>query len=469
MANSNQNLITNYAKLFQVEQDYLSPTAQLPSPYNRNISTVYVFLSKVIPFQDPNNPPVPTQDQQYIKQIFNNMIVAKKVLTSGISPVIPRIDWTSGTTYDFYRDDVDMFSVDINGIENKEFYVKNRYEQIFKCLWNNSTLDNNGNLVGSPSTVEPSFQPGLFNEKQIFQSSDGYKWKYMYTIDSGSKLNFLDSTWIPVPINILQTSDPTGTSAGYGEVTVINVTNGGSGYSNTVLPTIIVNGDGYGATASVSPSNIDPVTGAILDITVNTTGKNYTYATVSISSASGSGASAIAPVSPIGGHNYNAVAELGCNHAMITTEFNGNEGGYLPTGIQYYQVGMIINPTTQSLRPLPANGKIYSCTTDITVAAGQGVFQLNDFVWQGVYDSPSFTGTVLNFDSSNNVVKLINTTGTPTINNTLYGLSGAVRTALNINSIDFVKYSGYITYVENRTGVQRSDDGIEQIKFVIGY
>ena len=34
---------------------------------------------------------------------------------------------------------------------------------------------------------------------------------------------------------------------------------------------------------------------------------------------------------------------------------------------------------------------------------------------------------------------------------------------------DFIAYSGYIAYIENRVSVQRSKDGIEQFKFVLGF
>jgi hypothetical protein len=32
-----------------------------------------------------------------------------------------------------------------------------------------------------------------------------------------------------------------------------------------------------------------------------------------------------------------------------------------------------------------------------------------------------------------------------------------------------MKFSGYISYIQNRSAVQGSADGIEQFKFVLGY
>ena len=61
-------------------------------------------------------------------------------------------------------------------------------------------------------------------------------------------------------------------------------------------------------------------------------------------------------------------------------------------------------------------------------------------------------------------------TGTPTINSPLKGdTSGTTRTILSYSEPDFSVLSGYISHIENRSGVTRSADGIEQYKFVLGY
>ena len=68
------------------------------------------------------------------------------------------------------------------------------------------------------------------------------------------------------------------------------------------------------------------------------------------------------------------------------------------------------------------------------------------------------------------MVKVLNTSGTLTTNATLYGQSsGTARTLLSYTNPNFVLNSGYLAFIENRTGVQRSSDGIEQFRFVLGY
>ena len=135
---ANKNILTTLAKTVQVEHVYLSPTSVIPPDINVRYGTTYAFISKVEPWVDDNNPPTPSGDVSYLKQTFKNMIAAKLVHTSDISPVIQRIDWESGFVYDYYQDNVEMTEKDDQGNNVYYFYVKNKYDQVFKCLWNNS-------------------------------------------------------------------------------------------------------------------------------------------------------------------------------------------------------------------------------------------------------------------------------------------------------------------------------------------
>jgi hypothetical protein len=454
---ANKNLLTYNAKVTQVEQSYYSPVAVLPPPFGTSISTTYCFLSHNLPWSDDNNPPQPTQDQKYIKDIFKSIFVVKQIYSSDISPVIQKIDWTSDTTYDYYRDDIDMFEVDGAGILQLNFYVRNRYDQVFKCLWNNN---------GTESTQEPFFQPGSYGTNNIYTGSDGYKWKYVYTINAGAKRKFMDSKWIPVPVSE-NAPNPIKSSAGFGDIEVINVTNGGSGYdaANDVIK-VVITGDGIGATGTVEVSG-----GLITNIVVTNTGANYTYANVSITSTLGGGATAVAPVSPVGGHGFDVIDELGCFNVMFTCEFDGTENDKIPVDIDYRQVGLIVNPVSLSSYPQPASDPIYKTTTDLIVAPGFGFYVPDEIIYQGDSLAQStFSATVLSFNAASNVVYLINKVGTPILNASVRSVSsGTTRTLLSVSYPDFQTFSGYLSYVENRTAIQRSFDGKEQFRFVLGY
>jgi hypothetical protein len=285
----------------------------------------------------------------------------------------------------------------------------------------------------------------------------------------------MDQTWMPVPVGT-QTPNAS-TTAGSGSIDALILTNGGINYeiSNTV---ITITGDGTGATANLSITS-----GVITDVNIFNPGSNYTYANVTITSANtqASNATAYAPVSPVGGHGYDPVSELGCNHIMYTVEFNSAETlngvEYIPTDIDYRQVGLLVNPMSSDTYPAFANGSIYDLSTQITVASGFGTYAPDETVTQTDINAASatfgqviFTGTVLSFNTSTNVIKLINTSGTPITSSSIQGqTSGTTRTLLASTSPKFMKFSGYIAYIQNRSAVQRSADGIEQFKFVLGY
>jgi hypothetical protein len=286
----------------------------------------------------------------------------------------------------------------------------------------------------------------------------------------GSKQKFFDSSWMPVPVG-QNIPNPISTAAGFGDVEVINITNGGSGYDPANAQIYVtVNGDGSGA-AGVTTT----VGGSITDVIITNTGSNYTQASVTITSAIGSNATAISPVSPIGGHGFDPISELGVNHVALVCEFNGTEThngvDYIPTDIDYRQVGILITPLDYNTYPNPANASIYKTTTDVVVAPGFGTYTSDETVYQGTsLSTASFTATVLSFDSTHNTVKLINTVGTVSNNAPLFStVTNTARTVLGSSTPILIPFSGYLAYIQNRSGITRSADGVEQFKFILSY
>jgi len=461
---ANQNLLTYAARIASINQDYYSPVAVLPPAYTIPLQSTYAFLANVDPWPDDANPPAPTQSQQDIKKVFNNIFAVKKVTSGEICPVVQRIDWSANTIYSYYQDNIDMFAVDSNGFLLNNFYVRNSYDQVFKCLSNNS--------VGVASTAMPYFQPGQYNTFNVFEGADGYKWKYLYTINTGLKTTFMDASWMPVPLGY-NTPNPSLSKSAYGigGIDALVVTNGGFGYNPTTNPiTVTISGDGIGATATVNSTQVNG-SGAITDITITNPGYNYTYANVTISSSLGSSATAIAPVSPVGGHGFDPVSDLGASNVMYSVQFNSDENGNIPTNISYHQIGLIVNPTTQTLSPNPATASIYKTTTSIVVAPGPGTFVTDEFVQQiDSFGNVIFSAKVVSYNVTTNVLSVININGNYVQNQIIQGVtSRAVRVLLSVSNPDYIAFSGYITYIENRSAVQRSTDGIEQFKFVLGY
>jgi hypothetical protein len=462
---ANSSLLLSGSKVYEVFQYYYSPSAaayQASATINNNL---YAFIGKTTPWEDYQNPPVPTQDQYSLKKVFKNIVAVKKIITSDVSAVIPRRDWTSGVVYDYYDDHTDMFTVDSQNLISKNFYVRNKFDQIFKCLWNNN---------GAPSTDQPQFLPGTFDSTFLIQTNDGYKWKFMYAINGGIKQKFLDENWIPCPIGSSIPS-PAVSAAGAGSIDVINVTTIGKGYEPTGV-TINIIGDGTGASASA----VVNAAGYLTDVTMINTGTNYTYADVTIDTIVGFNtpnvaAVAIAPVSPPGGHSIDPISELGCNNVMLSLDFTGDEGGTIPTDLIYYQLGLILNPQSTSELPNLASDDRYDVTSQLFVSPGSGSFVAGQTVYQGPsISTATFTATVASFNTSTNILKVINTEGTIINNEPLFqdatgAINSAVRTVLSHNEPDFIVMSGYMTYIENRTAVSRSPDGTEQFRVVLRF
>ncbi len=167
----------------------------------------------------PNEPtPIsPPDNEQHLSfGHHRDMIGCRKVTASNISHVAPRYDWTSGTVYSMWRDtDEDMY--------DRAFYVLTDEYNVYKCLYNNK---------GAASTVKPT---GFFTLP--FTTSDGYTWKYMYTVTLSDANKFLTPAYIPV--KTIVTGDGSTESdrqlavqnaAVNGAIEVIETVNVGSGY-----------------------------------------------------------------------------------------------------------------------------------------------------------------------------------------------------------------------------------------------
>jgi hypothetical protein len=299
----------------------------------------------------------------------------------------------------------------------------------------------------------------------------------MYSLDAGLKQKFFDANWMPVPIGMAP--NPVSTFAAEGSVDVVNITTVGRGYTPGGA-TITISGDGQFANGTP----VINAAGYLYDVTMANTGTGYTYAEAVINVLPGFStpnvvAIAEAPASPIGGHGFDPISELGCNHVMVAPEFIESENGLIPTDMTYRQIGLLVDPVSQesvAQEPMTiANGAIYDVTTQFFVSPGTGNYNTGQTIYQGAsLATATFSAKVVSFDSLNNIVKVINITGTPVVNQALIqdasGTVGtAVRTLLTTENTDFIIYSGYMAYIENREGIARSPDGTEQFRIVLSF
>lgn len=168
---------TQALKVHFAQQLYESVSEQSPSNY-------YVYVGRPQPWTNDTNPPDPDQSYSGINSIYNEMLFGKVVSNSDISILASRYNWTANTVYDHYDDqDPNLF--------NKKFFVvtdQNPQYHVFKCLNNNN---------GNPSTVMP-LRENTSEVDDSYFTSDGYQWKYLYTIEKTAMEKFGSPSMIPV-------------------------------------------------------------------------------------------------------------------------------------------------------------------------------------------------------------------------------------------------------------------------------
>ena len=408
-------------------------------------SFIFAVLGKQIPWNaGVEVVPTPTQSIPGVVQCWDNAIVAKRMSLNDVSYVVPRRNWTSNTRYYTYDSG------------NANYYVLNSRDQIFKCL------DNNG---GANSTDEPQlFLSSTSLEEPYFQTTDRYKWKYMYTLNTAQKERFLTSDWMPVTYNKFVRAAALNRS-----IDIVKVTNTGNNYVNGSTQAIIsINGDGTGAVLRANVSN-----GRVQNVIVQNRGLNYTKANViftDITGGNGSNAAATISLAPQNGHGYDPVEELSANTIMLNVDFAGSESGDFPAENEFRQISLVKNPYSFETSTL-ASGQLYNVYTKINVSPGIGNFNNDEYVYQGdTIENATFSAQVISFDELTNNLFLNNILGAFQPNVTIKGnLSGAIRVGVSKIDPELQLYSGKTLMIINQQPLTRDPDQTDRIKFILSF
>ena len=428
-------------------------------------------------------PPTPNDDVTSEFYNYDDMLGAKIIASSDVSRVIPRRNWTTGTTYDMYEHNISSSNTANSGATNlydSTFVVMNSSYAVYKVIENDGA---------TASTVEPTS-----TSNSIFSTSDGYRWKYMYSLTSAETLNFMSTDFIHC-----STDSTVSAAAVDGALDTILVVAGGSSYktsSGSTISAIPIRGDGSSGVASVTISS-----GAISAATVTTAGTGYTYAYIrnadiiaaTNAGGAGSGGNLNVIIPPKGGHGADALKELGSFYVMLNKSLTGVEGtSDIGVANDFRRIGLIRNPYnygTTTVASATTRRQLYA----IKFASVSGTFTADEEINQATTGA---VGKVIEYDSDNKLLYWYQTrfpdVGTDSDGN-LTAFSGAnaitgqsssasatpnTSSSTDVNGVSITSGystpelaydSGDILYVEERSPITRASDQTENIKLIIEF
>lgn len=415
-------------------------------------TTLYFYLGGVTPYVDEFDPPSPgaTPANTDIDP-WLSMFGAKRIQSGDVAHVTKRYEWISGETYAQYDDK------GINGTDvlNSQFYAFTDDYNVYKCLFNN------GN---SPSTYKPTG-----TSENVISTSDGYKWKYMFTVSTSEALKFLTANHIPLKT---LTSDDSSrqwvvqSTAVAGAIDVVLIENGGSGYVSA--PTVNVIGDGSGASFT---STINAGTGQVTNLNILNRGSNYTNMSITFSGGGEGGgeptssAVARAVIPPRGGHGSDPIRELGGVYVIMNVRLDGNEANTFVTANDFRQLGIIADPLVYNSSGI-ASAPVYRQTYKYQLTGVSSTFVKDQTVSFGVNSA-----VIVDYQTVGANNYLYTTVPKPnlfSVGNNLVAPS-ANGTVLSIETPGLKPYSGNIIYIENRIGVARAADQVEDVKLIVEF
>ena len=446
---------------------------QFQESFSEAADTYYLAIGRPQAFADnqafndgtDTSPPTPVDDVGQVEYYaYDDLLSAKKIASSDTTLVIPRRDWATGTTYDYYRHDygdINTAGATITSNSNattlydSTFYVVNSSFDVFVCI------DNDGDTA---STTEPTTK-----QAAIFSTADGYKWKYMYSLSSAEQANFLSTDFMHV------STESTDYSTVGGAIENVKVTAGGASGTNGTYTSVVIRGDGTGGRCTVVVG-----ANAVSSVTVTTAGTGYTFASV-LASDIGSvvGADIDFIISPPGGHATDVVAELGGFYVMTNTNFTQTESGEFNTDNDFRRVVLIRNPI-DSDSSATATESTLDCTKSIVFSGSPGTFVADEKITQS---SSGAVGYVIDYTSGTKTLRYIQPqfanqgidsngtltafTGTDTVTGATSSATGTPTT--HDTTPELQHDSGDILYIENRKPVTRASDQTENVKLIVEF
>jgi len=459
-------IITNKFRIHNAEQFYESFSEAAASTYYLFVGRPQAFSTTTGGGTDISVPtPVDNIDDEYM--YWRDALAAKKVASTDVSYVVPRINWTVGDTYAKYRHDYSSTNQAYgskNTLWDASFYVMTSEYKVYKCMNNNGAQPvTTGNEPDHVTNVEA-------------ETGDGYMWKYMYTMTTSQVQNFLSTDFMPVA-----TDSTVSGAAVDGEIRHAFIDTAGTGYTNSTYTGVPIRGDGSGGTVDLVVSG-----NVVTSATVTAPGTGYTHAYINVDAVSSIGGNADAVVTPIvgpkEGHGNDALKELGAFYVMMNTSLSGAEGsGDFIVDNDFRRVALVRNPYNYGTTTVSTAATL-GALRSVTFAASPtpGTFIVDEII---TGNTSGAKGEVVAWDSTNRILKYIQTewggidsnknitafAGTEVVQgSSSLSPTGTIASG-GITNPEIAYHSGDIMYVENRAPIVRASDQTENIKLVIEF
>lgn len=179
-------------------------------------SKFYYSIGRAYNWNTEDIPTAPIDTEKNELQTRKDSLFYKRIEGTSLSFVINRVDYKANTIYSIYDDSI--------SIDGKNYYVLTSDFNVYKCLYNAN---------GKVSTIEPF---GTSNRQITY--SDGYVWKFIYTIPPALRTKFLTPESMPIYNAITERY------YSRGSLTSIIINSSGAGY-DPADTFITINGDGY--------------------------------------------------------------------------------------------------------------------------------------------------------------------------------------------------------------------------------
>jgi hypothetical protein len=342
----------------------------------------------------------PVDNFQYLSHYRDTSLFGKKITTENARRVIRKVEWVANTPYDMYRHDYRQgnespVSKTVR-LYDTNYYIITSEFKVYICI-------DNGSSGPNPTVTGSTIEPTQTDVEPSVAGSDGYRWKYLFSIPPSDVIKFDSTEYITVPNDWLTTTNSSiqtireggNSDTNNNQIKAVYIENGGSGYDSDITANIL--GDGSGATVSLTTNN-----GVITDVTVTNGGKGYTYGIIDLP-ATGNPAKLIPIIPPSKGHGYNIYEELGTDKVLMYARFDDSTKDF-PIDTKFAQVGIIKNPETFSGAGVTFTGNTFSSLSSIGLSESRNV-NIGEIITQDQGADGIAKGYVASFDSDTKVLK----------------------------------------------------------------